>query len=181
MKMDSTDGGSGAFTPIARLTISLLLLVNLTAPISAQRDIPRSQHRRDLIGRQFEARVVRVGDGDTFEVQLNGEIRRLRIRLQGVDAPELNEVFGRESTGFLRKLLADRVVRIDGRDMDRYGRLVARVTVNGEDVSTVLIRAGLACHAYVRDQALEREEGAARTVGAGFWAKGTPRPRCASR
>jgi endonuclease YncB( thermonuclease family) len=123
---------------------------------------------------------VRVGDGDTFDVQMAGDRRRLRIRLQGVDAPEQDEVFGRESTAFLRRLLVNKTVRIDGRDMDRYGRLVARVDVEGQDASTTLIRAGMACHAYAPDAALAREESQARANRAGFWARPGPRPRCAT-
>jgi micrococcal nuclease len=171
----------------ARKARSMLLLTVMAMvcavvlPMEAQRDIPPSEHRRDLIGKTFEARVVRVGDGDTFDVQLPRESRRLRIRLLGVDAPEQGEVFGRESTTFLRTLLVNHIVRIDGRDMDRYGRLVARVMINGQDASTMLLRAGLACHAYARDAALAREESNARAAGAGFWGKAGPRPRCVSR
>jgi endonuclease YncB( thermonuclease family) len=176
--------GARSPLPVSRLaaTVAITLLVALsTGAIEAQRDLPPSEHRRDLVGKTFDARVVRVGDGDTFEVQLPREGRRLRIRLLGVDAPEQGEVFGRESTTFLRTLLANHTVRIDGRDMDRYGRLVARVTVNGQDASTMLVRAGLACHAYARDAALQREESSARAAGAGFWGKTGPRPRCVSR
>ena len=160
---------------------ALVIAVLCLGCAADQRDVPRSEHRRELIGRQFEARVVRVGDGDTFDVQLRGETRRLRVRLQGVDAPEQNEVFAREATAFLRRLLVDRTVQIDGRDMDRYGRLVARVTIDGQDASTVLVRAGLACHAYARDAALAREESQAKAAGAGFWAQTSPRPRCVRR
>ena len=156
------------------LAAALLGLV----PLSAQRDIPKSQHRRDLVGKTFEARVERVGDGDTFEVTPNGQKQRLRVRLLGVDAPELNEVFGRESTAFLRMLVTGRTVRVDGRDMDRYGRLVARVTVEGQDASTALVRAGLACHAFAKDAMLAREQSQARAAGVGFWAADAKKPRC---
>lgn len=162
------------------LSIALALLT-LPAGAFAQRDIPPSEHRRDLIGKTFDARVMRVGDGDTFDVQIPRAKGRLRIRLQGVDAPEQDEVFGRESAIFLRRLLVNKTVRIDGRDMDRYGRLVARVTVDGQDASTALIRAGMACHAYVPDKALAREESLARAAKTGFWARSNPRPRCVTR
>jgi micrococcal nuclease len=174
-------------TPMRSTRYRVLLVATAVcaiAPIAtalAQRDLPPAQHRRDLIGTQFNARVVRVGDGDTFEVQITGETRPLRIRLQGVDAPESGEVFGRESTTFLRTLLSNRIVHVNGRDMDRYGRLVARVTVDGRDASTALIRAGLACHAYTRDAALAREESQARAAQVGFWARTARRPRCVAR
>jgi endonuclease YncB( thermonuclease family) len=164
---------------LKRLRLLILVVVLLAAAsVSAQRDLPPSEHRRDLIGKQFDARVVRIGDGDTFEVLRPGETRRLRIRLEGVDAPELSEVFGRESTAFLRRLVFDRVVRIIGRDMDRYGRLVARVLVDDRDASTALLRAGLACHAYARDAALAHEEAQARAAGVGFWSRSAQKPRC---
>jgi endonuclease YncB( thermonuclease family) len=45
---------------------------------------------------------------------------------------------------------------VEGRDVDRYGRLVARVSVRGDDAGTALLLAGLACHftAYSSDVAL---------------------------
>jgi endonuclease YncB( thermonuclease family) len=168
-------------TPMRTSLLVAWLLALAAASPSAQRDLPPSQHRRDLVGTTFEARVVRVGDGDTFDVQRKGETRRLRIRLQGIDAPELDEVFGRESTAFLRRLMVDQIVRVDGRDMDRYGRLVARVTVQGQDASAAMLRAGLACQAYVHDAALAREESQARASGAGFWARASRKPRCTTR
>jgi endonuclease YncB( thermonuclease family) len=162
------------------LLLAMLLMLSAALP-SAQRDIPRSEHRRDLIGKQFDARVARVGDGDTFDVQLPGEERRLRIRLEGIDAPELNEVFGRQATAYLRQLVVNQIVRIQGRDMDRYGRLVARVMVRGQDASTQMLRVGLACHAYARDTLLAREEAQARAAGAGFWSTTAKKPRCVTR
>lgn len=137
--------------------------------------------RRDLVGREFEARVTRVADGDTIEAVPAGEQRPVRIRLMGIDAPELSERFGRESLVFLRTLVVNRTVRISGREMDRYGRLVARVTVAGDDTSTALVRAGLACHAFARDTALAREESRARAAGVGFWSLKAEQPRCVTR
>ena len=180
IRMRSTGRAADAWRMVALVTLAAVVSVGLDTR-AAQRDLPPSQHRRNLVGTQFDARVVRVADGDTFEVQIKGETRRLRIRLEGVDAPELNENYGREATVFMRTFIANRVVHVNGRDMDRYGRLVARVTIDGRDASTALVRAGLACHAYVRDAALEREEARARAAQVGFWARSATRPRCVSR
>jgi endonuclease YncB( thermonuclease family) len=137
--------------------------------------------RRDLVGRQFEAIVARIADGDTIEAIPTGEQRPVRIRLEGIDAPELGEVFGRESLRYLRQLLVGHAIRVEGRDMDRYGRLVARVTAQGQDASASMLRAGLACHAYARDPALAREESQARAAGVGFWSRTAQKPRCVTR
>jgi endonuclease YncB( thermonuclease family) len=136
---------------------------------------------RDLVGRTFDARVVRVADGDTLEAIPAGESRAIRIRLQGVDAPEQGEPFSREATALVRTLLFDRRVQVSGRDVDRFGRLVARVTASGTDASVALVRAGLACHAYVRDPALASDESRARAAGAGFWAGAAPKPACVTQ
>jgi endonuclease YncB( thermonuclease family) len=161
--------------------LPLALAATLLAGAPIQRSTPPSQQRHDLIGQQIDARIVRIADGDTLEAIPAGESRRVRIRLQGVDAPELGEVFGRESMAYLRKLLSDQQVRVHGRDIDRYGRLVARVIVGGRDASVALLRAGLACHAYARDATLAREESQARAAGAGFWSQNAPKPRCTTR
>ena len=163
-----------------RVAVCVIVVIVSAGDLSAQRG-KSVTGRRDLVGRQFDAKVVRIADGDTLEAIPAGEQRPIRIRLQGVDAPELGEVFGRESMAFLRTLLFDKRVRIEGRDMDRYGRLVARVTTSGQDASTALVRGGMACHAYARDAALAREESQARSAGVGFWARNATKPRCTAR
>ena len=111
-----------------------------------------------LIGTHFEARVTRIADGDTVELIPVGQTRPIRIRFEGVDAPELGEVFSRESIAFVRTLLLDQRVGVDGHDVDRYGRLVARVSAGGKDASLELIKAGLACHRFAPDAALPRRK-----------------------
>lgn len=140
-----------------------------------------STHRLDLVGRTFDARVVRVADGDTLEALLPGESRPIRIRLEGIDAPEVGEVFSREAHTFLQALVGRATVRVNGRTLDNYGRLVARVAAGGQDASTALVRAGLACHAYARDAALAREESQARAFGLGFWSASSRKPACVER
>jgi endonuclease YncB( thermonuclease family) len=157
-----------------------VLLILAASGASAQRG-KSVTGRRDLVGRQFEATVARVADGDTIEAVPAGEQRPVRIRLEGIDAPELGEAFGRESLTQLRILLIGHLVRVSGRDMDRYGRLVARVTVQGQDASVAMLRAGLACHAFSRDAALAREEAMARSAERGFWSRQATKPRCVGR
>lgn len=137
---------------------------------------------RELVGATFEGRVVSVIDGDTVDVVPAGERRAIRVRLDGVDAPERGEPFGDAATRSARVLLFDQVARVEGRDVDAYGRLVARVLVRGRDASVELVRAGLACH-YTRsasDAVLARAEAEARQAGRGFWMPGASRPRCAA-
>ncbi|HUE86995.1 MAG TPA: thermonuclease family protein [Vicinamibacterales bacterium] len=164
---------------IHTLTI-IALAVSMLSVAAAQRGAATTG-RRDLVGKQFDARVSRVADGDTLDAIPTGESRPIRIRLEGVDAPEQGEVFAREALALLRTLVFDQRVRVRGRDVDRYGRLVARVLHGEADASVHLVRAGLACHAYAYDAALAREESQARRAGIGFWAAAAKKPACVTR
>jgi hypothetical protein len=70
----------------------------------------------------FDGRVVAVHDGDTISVLHDG--RALRVRLHGIDAPELGQAFGRPAKQFLSSLVFKRVVHVVPVDVDRYHRLV---------------------------------------------------------
>jgi endonuclease YncB( thermonuclease family) len=149
-------------------------------PLAGQRGASQT-NRHDLVRRQFDAKVVRVADGDTMDAIVSGESRPIRIRLEGVDAPEQGEVFSREAVALLRTLTFDQIVRVTGRELDRYGRLVARVSARGRDASAALVGAGLACHAYAYDAALARAESQARASSVGFWAGNARKPGCVER
>lgn len=172
---------SGLVLRFASRLAGVLALTTLLAPgVVAQRDASET-NRHDLLHRQFDARVARVADGDTLDVLVAGESRPIRVRLEGVDAPEQGEAFDREAVALLRKLVLNQRVRISGREIDRYGRLIARVLADGRDASAALVRAGFACHAYAYDALLAREESDARTAGAGFWGATQQKPACVTR
>ena len=110
-----------------------------------------------------------------------GDRQPLRVRLEGVDAPELGESFSREAQLFLRQLVLDKRVNVSGRDVDRYGRLVARLLVAGQDASQAMLAAGLACQRFATDSVLAAAESQARAGGVGFWAATATKPQCVAR
>lgn len=123
----------------------------------------------------FTAKVTRVLDGDTIEVFRNGTAR---IRIEGVDCPESGQAFGQVARNFTRQLLFDRTVNVRPVTTDRYGRIVARVLVDGRDVSLELVTAGLAWHytTYSSDAVLASAEREARSAHRGLWADARPVP-----
>ena len=135
---------------------------------------------RELVGARFDARVTSVIDGDTVDLIPAGEKRTIRVRLEGMDAPERGEPFNDAARRLTRVLVFDQRVRVEGRDVDRYGRLVARVIASGKDVSVELIRSGLACHytRYSSDPLLAKSQAQAQGEGQGFWARSAAKPRC---
>ena len=85
-----------------------------------------------------------VTDGDTISVMRDG--RAVRVRLEGIDCPENGQDFSQSAKRFTSDMAFGKEATIEVRDVDRYGRLVARVQVGGEDVSLALVQAGLAWH-----------------------------------
>ena len=92
---------------------------------------------------QIEGGIVGVHDGDSITL-LVADDRQHKIRLDGIDAPELGQPFGRASKLHLAELLANRAAVAECNKTDRYGRGVCRVLVGGADAGLAQVRAGLA-------------------------------------
>lgn len=88
----------------------------------------RSRHEMKVLS-TFQVRVV---DGDT--IRLGGE----RIRLRGIDTPELSEPQGPSAKQRLEELLRSGSIRIVPHGRDVYNRLLADVFVNEQDVAEIL-------------------------------------------
>lgn len=120
------------------------------------------------------ARVTHVSDGDSFVIA-TGE----RVRMIGINAPELADEFGRESKAHLARLIVGKTVTLErdpqNEDRDVHGRLLRFVTVDGTDINRQMIADGYAS-AFLRypfsedkQQAYREAEQAARASRLGFW------------
>ena len=119
----------------------------------------------------FEGRVVEIVDGDTVGVMHDG--RAERIRLNGIDAPEKRQAFGRRAQDFLGEMIFQQTVRVVVRSKDRYGRTVADLYSGKKLVNQEMVRAGMAWwfRRYApRDNVLRELEEKAREAGLGLWA-----------
>ena len=113
----------------------------------------------------ISAHVERVIDGDTIHVRVEGE--RRTVRLIGVDTPETKhptkpvQYFGREASAFTKAALEGKTVRLQkdrtGDTVDRYGRWLRYVLLDGDNFNARLIREGYA-HAYRRFPFSKRAE-----------------------
>jgi endonuclease YncB( thermonuclease family) len=160
---------------IERVLLLVVLALLTNGPAQAQRS-------NDLVNQRVTAEVVAVIDGDTVDV-LIPPARRVRVRLHGVDTPETGEPFYQQARVFTRVLMFSRTVEVAGKDADVYGRLVARITVDGNDASEAIIAAGLGCtfRRYVSDPLLNAALSRARAARRGFWAAESRQPACAAR
>lgn len=185
---ESIVNGSGEYrarSRVRRVLVCGLLVAAVVccSPGSPGRDSVAAQREsglRALVGTTFPATVTTVVDGDTVHIVLD-EGSDVTVRLDGIDTPERGEPFSVEARNAARVMLFTQRVEVRGTDVDRYGRLVARLTVDGQDTSVELVLAGLACHyrRYSSDPRLAAAELEAREAGRGFWAAGAQRPSCA--
>ena len=90
-------------------------------------------------------KTVRVTDGDTIVILSEGNVQH-KVRLQGIDAPERGQAYGTKSTQHLSGLVAGRFAVVEYDKRDRYGRIVGKVLVGGEDACLEQVSAGLAWH-----------------------------------
>jgi endonuclease YncB( thermonuclease family) len=123
----------------------------------------------------FTGRVVKVADGDTLTVLVNKT--QIRVRLDGIDAPESKQAFGNRSRQSLAELCAGKSADVGERGKDRYGRTIGRVTCAGMDANTEQVRRGMAW-VYARYVAVNSPmyelEAYARLRQIGLWADAHP-------
>src|SRR3970040_1841997 len=86
----------------------------------------------------FTGRVVKVSDGDTLTVLVNKE--QVRVRLDGIDAPERGQAFGKRSRQSLSDLCAAKQAHVAERGKDRYGRTIGVVTCAAVEANSEQVR-----------------------------------------
>lgn len=126
----------------------------------------------------YKALVVSVHDGDSLRIRRHERHeeneRTERIRLAGVDAPELEQPFGFAARSVTERLTLGQTVTIHERGYDRYGRTVADVTNSqGINVNQTLVETGMAWwyQEYApHDHILERLQISAKRKRLGIWA-----------
>ncbi|PIQ20808.1 MAG: SNase-like nuclease [Cytophagales bacterium CG18_big_fil_WC_8_21_14_2_50_42_9] len=120
-------------------------------------------------------KVISIKDGDTIELLKDGQ--PVRVRLQGVDAPEKKQDFGTRSRQFTSDLSFGQYVNLVVDGTDRYGRTVGTIILpDGRTLNQELVRNGFAWHykAYSKDEELARLEEEARAEKRGLWAGPNP-------
>ena len=135
------------------------------------------------LANEIQGRVVGVSDGDTITI-LDAKNQQHKVRLAGIDAPEKSQAFGQASKKQLSDLVYGKAVAVEWQKLDRYGRTVGKVLLDGFDVCLDQIRKGMAWHykKYAGDQsAADRQtyaavEAEAREARLGLWLYASPEP-----
>jgi endonuclease YncB( thermonuclease family) len=96
----------------------------------------------EVLGGTLIGTVTSVYDGDT--ITLNTEAGNKKIRLAGIDAPEIKQPYGLDSRDALRQDVLNQPVTVDTTKQDKYGRSVGKVLIDGEDINLKQVSRGLA-------------------------------------
>jgi|TARA_B110000914_G_C15459814_1_gene445257 endonuclease YncB( thermonuclease family) len=136
----------------------------------------------------FNAQVVRIVDGDTIQVIDSNGIK-FKIRLLGIDTPELKQRFGYESSLSLKKIIDGKSVIIISKTeknkpytLGRYKRIIGKIILNGKDINLEMVQKGMAWHykKYIKSQNVEdrqsynNAEQDARLNKIGLWSDVNP-------
>jgi micrococcal nuclease len=105
----------------------------------------------NLCANEYKAKIIDVYDADTVTalVSLGLDVTKLeKVRLLGIDAPELNTEEGKKAQAFLEKRIKNRIVLLMTEDdkREKYGRLLAVLILDGQNVNDMLIK-----HNYARE------------------------------
>lgn len=153
-----------------RLIITLLyLLAGFSASIHAN---------------ELQGKVIRVADGDTLTILIEPLKLDMPIRLSGLDAPEKGMPFGQVSKKSLSDLAFGKQATVEWGKKDKYGRIVGKVRIDGQDINLLQVQRGLGWHfkEYEREQPPEdratyaQAEEMARAGRLGLWQDKDPVP-----
>lgn len=99
-----------------------------------------------------------------------------RLRLADIDAPELDQPWGKEAGMALMAWVESRAISVEVLDIDRYGRWNATGWVDSENINQRLVAEGYAWtyRKYLRDRIILDLEDIARSKKRGLWSSDAP-------
>ncbi|EEU7814213.1 thermonuclease family protein [Campylobacter upsaliensis] len=141
-----------------KLSLSLVIAIialffSLNQSLSFNAFLPQDFKEQNL-EKELIGKVSRVIDGDTIELLAKtskenpyNHIAKLKIRLYGIDAPELKQAYGKEAKEYLSALVLKQEVSLIIENKDKYERIVGTLFLKGQDINKEMVKNGYA-HAY---------------------------------
>lgn len=119
------------------------------------------QKQNTISANTLQSKIVKVIDGDTAQIEINGQIKT--VRYIGMDTPEIVDprktvqCFGREASTKAHELLDNQVVQLEFDksvgEQDKYGRLLAYIILpDGKLYNKQMIAEGYAKEYTYQDQ-----------------------------
>ncbi len=133
-----------------------------------------------IFSETITGKVIKVADGDTITILTPGN-EQIKIRLSVVDTPEGGQAYGKKAKQFTSRMVYKKNVQVEKETVDRYGRTVGFVCIEGANLSEEIIRNGHGwvyrkyCTADYCHDWLKLEE-TARDANVRLWADKNPQP-----
>ena len=134
-----------------RILSSLLVLISFSIVNSSEKNLAKGK-----------ARII---DGDTIDID------KEKIRFGGINSPERNEVGYKLAKDKLIKKIANQVVTcVREKNKDKYQRTVAECFIDGESLSSFMVKNGYACDfIYYSKGKYAEEQKYAKSKKLGIW------------
>jgi micrococcal nuclease len=148
---------------VKRIAALALLIFLLNAPTAA-----------------MTGRASYISDGDTLWVRPSDGGKPIKLRLHGLDAPEVCQAGGVASRDALKRLVDQRSLQVETFGRDAWGRTIARISIDRRDLGARMVQDGHAWSDRFRDDPgpYATEETSARRARRGVFAQAKPeRPR----
>ncbi|TVU27386.1 hypothetical protein EJB05_29995, partial [Eragrostis curvula] len=130
--------------------------VSATVPLEVHElVIARTKARNDRDYQTADALLNTIGEAGYKIITISGEeilARKYRIRMRGIDAPELKMPYGKESKNALMKLIGGRSVTIYVYGQDQFGRYVGDIYCDNVFVQEQMLKCGHAHHFKTYDK-----------------------------
>ena len=85
-----------------------------------------------------------VMDGDTLLLVPQGQKEPIKVRVDGIDAPESCQAGGEAARDAMIRLAMRKTVQVREFGQDHYGRQVAQLSIDGVDLGAEMVRTGMA-------------------------------------
>jgi endonuclease YncB( thermonuclease family) len=117
----------------------------------------------------FTGKILRIKDGDTYEIDFGG--LPITVRLANIDVPEKNTPFGKQASKEVKELLEGKTIDFEVVRFDNCGRHLCVIYLEGERLDEILVAQGLAWHweKYSNHKDLVEIEKQAYEQGLGVW------------
>ena len=132
-----------------KFLIAIIIIATYACPTWAT---GKNKPQTRLPASPWQGVVTHVPDGDTVFVRPASGGEPVKIRIDGMDAPEICQPYGPASRQALQKRVLHQTVSVDGHRRDSYGRVLARINWQQADVGDWMVRQGNAwSYRYRRD------------------------------
>lgn len=153
------------------LSLTLIILLFITCGFK-----PKNQNEKSE--KIISGNVVHIVDGDTYDL-LTADNQTIRVRMEGIDAPERGMAYYKVSKNYLGQLCMNQQIKFKQTGVDSYKRALGfSYLTDNREIGAEMLKSGMAWHfkKYNQNPVLSNLEIEARKARRGLWQDENPTP-----